>query len=1098
MNMINYQICSSGAKGSTKTDYTIEEHLKQFRDDDNYKVLYDCWELEKKQYENRLKVVGIRYQTYSQHDATHSEAILQQITCFLGEERIRQLSPTDAWLLLECAYCHDIGMVVSAKELFEKFALDDKKFQKLSKIMYTSRNDDTERAWSYLEPLFQYGNQIKNGESIEEWSEKEDRSIDKYNNIENLKKIFDSRWFEWPLYFTQAFMMIIQEYSRSSHAQMSYNKIIEEACEKEYEGIIPLRLRYLVAEIASLHTSDSEKVIEKLPKTVQGIFVDHTHPRFVAELLRIGDLLDIDNNRFNQYQLAVSGNPSYNSFAHQLKHRALRNFLVTPEKIIVHADFNTRDAERLLSEDNIWKVFSDQMDDVKEKQIEEKSVELTVRAFKEMSAWLDMLRKELEFFSVNWFMIIPKGFEGSCAIFDDERLLIDGEFIDASLLNMHYRVTPKQVSELIEGAGFYSNIFKAFIREILQNSMDAVKRSIYRNIINSGNDIKKIENPLYLYEYIFQDMHQISIKISCEDNLENQDGIILKIRDRGIGISLDCLQGMQHIGNMIDIDNSIQAAEMPGCCKPTGTFGIGLQTIFYFTKEFKIKTKTADEKILRKMKFHSTQKDGMIDTYFIRDADEEEFGYGTEIEIHISDQMLRVMQEKGLCGIKIDFFGEKKELFRRMIKNVVTEIRGCFGIPISIDGTIILGNSLSQCFGSCFIDIRNNEMRAVIERTVKNNKGGNGFSCWDSENKILIRYKPLSPGYKNPKFKVYINEILVDAKPLLKMFTIDFWETEVYIFSNHVEDLIEINRERFLHEKLQLISRKICDTHIACMAFLLRDTLEEEYKKVIWCDPFYENVKKYYGFLLLKRRFVPTNIGTKCYIRENMHLRHITKIDMDYLNAEETEAGFGDLSHDHVWLMDMRHRFFTDLRIKKADEEVYCITEDVFYGYQNLAVCEIKVLEQLYTDRLILYKTIYRSEMPVKISETSLRKYILQRLDVDKCSRLILPGLAKYRGIRVAKLIGSLGNSFEKRFDSAIIFPLSSKELRKILKMEDDLQIARYLKEEVFIEENYSYRNIVKYVERYRCDHNTGFNPDAVKEQFVDLVIDIRNILGHE
>lgn len=1095
MNMINYQICQCGVKGKLETDYTIEEHLKQFRDDDNYKILFDSWEIEKKQYENRLKVVGIRYQTYSLHDATHSEAILQQIACFLGEERIRQLSPTDAWLLLECAYCHDIGMAVSAKEIFDEFAaLNEKEFEKQSEIMYNSKNAEIKVAWSFLEPLFRYGEEIKHDKSVEEWSEKEDRNIEKYNNIQSLKKIFDSEWYEWPLYFTQAFMMIIQEHSRSRHAQMSYNKIIGEAEEKEYEGIIPLRLRYLVAEIAGMHTEERGEIIRRLEKTVQGIFVDHAHPRFVAELLRIGDLLDIDNNRFNQYQLAVSGNPSYNSLAHQLKHRALRDFLVTPEKIVVHADFNTQEAEKLLSEDNMWEKFCDQ---IEKEKIKEKVVELTVRAFKEMSAWLDMLRKELEFLSVKWFMIIPEGLGGSCAIFDDEKLFIDGESIDAALLNLRYHITAKRASEIIEGSGLYRNLFIAFIREILQNSMDAVKRAVYKNILNSGEDMKKFENPLYLYEYISREMNQTPIKICCENDSENPENIILKIRDRGIGISYDHLRGMQHIGNMIDFKADIQADEMPGCWKPTGSFGIGMQTIFYFAKEFKLKTRTMDEKLLRKMKFHSTQIGGKIDTYFVRDVKEEEFGYGTEIEIHISDQMMEAVQEKGFLAKKIDFFSDKKELFQIQIENALKEIRGSFGIPVFFEQECFLGQSLRQGFGKCFIDIRNNCINGVKEQMDKD-ENEQGFSCWDSENKILIRYKPLSPGYKNPKFKVYINEILVDAKPLLKMFTIDFWETEVYIFSNHVEDLIEINRERFLHEKLQLISRKICDTHIACMAFLLRDTLEEEYKKDIWRDPFYENVKKYYGFLLLKRRFVPTNIGTKCYIRENMHLRHIAKIDIDYLNAEEAESGFGDLLHDHVWLMDMRHRSFTDLRIKKADEEVYCITEDIFYGYQNLAVCEIKVLEQLYNNRLILYKTIYRSEMPVKISETSLRKYILQRLDVDKCSRLILPGLAKYRGIRVAKLIGSLGNSFEKRFDSAIIFPLSSKELRKILKMEDDLQIARYLKEEVFIEENYSYRNIVKYVERYRCDHNTGFNPDAVKEQFVDLVIDIRNILRHE
>ena len=65
INQINYSQCSCRVKGYKSKDYTIEEHLRQFRDDEHYKVLYDSWVLEKKMYENRLEVTGVRYQTYS-------------------------------------------------------------------------------------------------------------------------------------------------------------------------------------------------------------------------------------------------------------------------------------------------------------------------------------------------------------------------------------------------------------------------------------------------------------------------------------------------------------------------------------------------------------------------------------------------------------------------------------------------------------------------------------------------------------------------------------------------------------------------------------------------------------------------------------------------------------------------------------------------------------------------------------------------------------------------------------------------------------------------------------------------------------------------
>ena len=109
-----------------KKVFGIEEHLKQFRDVDGYKILYNSWRIEKEEYVKRLSTVGMTYQTYSLHDASHSEAILMQIAYFLGEERVKQMSPTDAWLILECAYCHDLGMVVTAEELYNELASMDK------------------------------------------------------------------------------------------------------------------------------------------------------------------------------------------------------------------------------------------------------------------------------------------------------------------------------------------------------------------------------------------------------------------------------------------------------------------------------------------------------------------------------------------------------------------------------------------------------------------------------------------------------------------------------------------------------------------------------------------------------------------------------------------------------------------------------------------------------------------------------------------------------------------------------------------------------------------------------------------------------------
>lgn len=1097
-NHVNCQICSFRMGQCGRQDYTIEEHLRQFRDDEHYKVLYDLWELEKKEYENRLKVVGMRYQTYSQHDVTHSEAILRQIACFLGEDRIKQLSPTDTWLLLECAYCHDLGMVVTAQEVFDIFSsMDLDNFNILSEQMYRSENVDIKRAWSYLEPLFKYGAKLTEEKSIEEWSEGENSNIEKYKNIESLKTIFDSEWYKWPLYFTQAFMLITQEYCRPKHAQMSYNKIMNEAEEKAYEGIIPLRLRYLIAEIVSLHTADSRDVIKKLTQKVQGIYIDNAHPRFIAELLRIGDLLDMDNNRFNKYQLAVAGNPSYNSFAHQLKHRALRDFLVMPHAIVIHADFNMSDAEELLAKDGMYKIFVDQLSEMSEEAMKDKSVELTVRAFKEMSGWLGMLRKELEFLSIKWFDIIPEGFTGSCAIFDDEKLLIDGGEVDANLLNLRYQITPKRASQIIEGAGLYHNPFRAFIREILQNSMDAVKRQVYENIQRNKVIENKIRTPLDFYRYIVRDLQQIRIEVNY--SVLNNNEIQLTIRDYGIGITYERLQDMQYIGDMLDYKYQEQDDEMPYWWKPTGSFGIGMQTIFYFTKIFHLKTRTEKENLLRKMAFHSTQIGGKIDTYFVNDViNAEDFGYGTEIKVRISYEMMKAAHEKGFFATDLDYFGKNNDHYKDEIRRMLGEIRGCFGIPVTFDKVQDdernTSRFLKRCFGECFVNIKTDDVQAVVDEAEKDGK--NGFSCWDEENKILIRYKYLTERRRIPFMRVYLNEILVDSYPINKIFNIEFWETEVYLFSSHAENLIEINRESFLNEKQRYISKKICDTHLKCMRILIGKSIAEEHRQIVWPDDFYKDVQKYYKFLLLGSRLAAVDIGIRVYIRENRMLHCITKCELERAyRDEEANAVSGKDLDDSIWLMDMRHRYTRDIRLMHTYEKVGYIAEDILYGYQDLAICEMEVLEEFYGEKLILYKTADRSGMPVKMSEESIRQYILYKFNVDRSDRLILPGMEEYGEIRVLKLIGSLGTDFEKRFDSAMIFPLSLMELESLL--EDNKKISDI---EEFIEKvlnmgNPVYSRILDYVKRYRCNYVGEFNMEEIKKKYKNLILYVLKVI---
>lgn len=184
------------------------------------------------------------------------------------------------------------------------------------------------------------------------------------------------------------------------------------------------------------------------------------------------------------------------------------------------------------------------------------------------------------------------------------------------------------------------------------------------------------------------------------------------MRDKGSGISYERLKGMQHIGDISDYATNRQARKMPDWWKPTGSFGIGLQTVFYFSKMFKLTTRTEEEQVLRTMWFYSTQIGGKIDVLLEKsDKKTREFGYGTEIEIDISSEIIKLLQLHERFDRNVDYFGRKIEMYKSKIEDTIKSVRGSFGLPINLDlvttdrDILNPDRYLTCCFGTYFIDI---------------------------------------------------------------------------------------------------------------------------------------------------------------------------------------------------------------------------------------------------------------------------------------------------------------------------------------------------------------------------------------------------------
>src|SRR5580698_8989253 len=106
--------------------FLFEQALRRKCDENpDLSVLDAQWDYDRRLVADALQVVGRTFPHYSRHDVSHSNAILVQLARVLGPGRIDRLSATDLWLLLEAAYHHDIGMVVTDAHAKKWLASDE-------------------------------------------------------------------------------------------------------------------------------------------------------------------------------------------------------------------------------------------------------------------------------------------------------------------------------------------------------------------------------------------------------------------------------------------------------------------------------------------------------------------------------------------------------------------------------------------------------------------------------------------------------------------------------------------------------------------------------------------------------------------------------------------------------------------------------------------------------------------------------------------------------------------------------------------------------------------------------------------------------------
>lgn len=603
----------------------IEQRLKKLSDDNpNYALLWAQWEFDKKLLSRALNSVSRDFPHYSLHDSSHSSTIITQIEKVIAPN-IDKLSATDCWLLLESCYWHDAGMIITHDE--KKDLLKDNNFN------------------IYLQDLYQSDSDLAIYAKI---------VLDKKNKND----------INQALLISNALTFIIADYFRKIHAKRSGEHVIDPdriRVNSPRTSLIPQRLFNFVAEIVQCHGKKKESILE-IAKYNDGMDAkDYAHPRYIAALLRIGDLLDIDDGRFCATLLANIGDVPKTSTEHQHKHASIKHLYIDSNVIEIKAECEM------------------------------------YGGYHAQQAWFDYIESEFDYQKRVWNDIVPASDYRalptlgvlSCTIKD--YITIDGKVPTLSL-------DQKRVYSYITGSQIYSERLP-FIRELIQNSVDAIYYSAWEELYESESFLNIDESEkrsLFIKEL---EKNKIDIKYYKTQH-RNQDSVVFSVKDTGTGMCLDDIKKFLKVGSESITSRKELLRTMPGWASPSGFFGIGLQAVFKMCSQVSIYTKKIESPFYEIIILNEGNEFFNISIKEIKDAKKKKF-IGTEVTAifdegiigAVSADSLRYHELNELLS-RYDALEYNEDIyFHHYVNNIVSKDFTYSNIPITL-----LGNEISKDF----------------------------------------------------------------------------------------------------------------------------------------------------------------------------------------------------------------------------------------------------------------------------------------------------------------------------------------------------------------------------------------------------------------
>lgn len=593
----------------------IEDVLKK-RSTESENILYKQWLVAKEYVPQVLNTVSQIFPHYSLHDSSHSESILTNIERVLGRRFIDSLSVSDLWLLLSAAYYHDCGMAVFSKDTTE--ALKNPKFIELVRTFQSDKDSSLHKYAEYYDCK---------GDKLE------------YKKVEVTGESYESLTF------------LLADFIRRQHADRSDMFVKGDISINLPGNPIPNRLITSLGEICLSHAKDFQYVMA-MPYKANGVVDgDFCHPRFVACMLRLGDLLDLDNNRFSDVLLKTLSDMPKDSWEHYYKHLATSHYLVSNRRIEITAKCEDID-------------------------VAEKAEQ-----------WFGWIIQEMHNLQAHWSDIMPsEGVPTTLPSLGDIKVEIEGyEPIDGKNIT-RFEMDTGRAMELLQGTDIYQGKTE-FMRELLQNATDAIYIRMFKEH-EDANDIPT-DDADGLRQFIKECQNRkIAVRIekidtasvSKDSDGEEANRYAITITDDGVGISMETLKYMINTGSgSQNAEKKALVERMPKFMRPSGCFGIGFQSVFMVTGKVTIHSRNLDSGQAIDIEMYDPKGPRKGGVYVKLNPTNKSFG--TTITFEVESKIIENRYKDN------DFIGEKQPVREEIdgIKWQVEAFRGNSWIPISLN-----------------------------------------------------------------------------------------------------------------------------------------------------------------------------------------------------------------------------------------------------------------------------------------------------------------------------------------------------------------------------------------------------------------------------